>query len=60
MPADEKIGHVCVCVCGVRYNVEIVGLAGSFFWLVAAKVRVPDSSSFSQLNLHETDETKVV
>lgn len=51
---------MCVCVCGVRYNVEIVGLAGCFFWLVAAKVRVPDSSSFSQLNLHETDETKVV
>ena len=29
------------------------------FAMVAAWVRVPDSSAFSQLNLHETDETKV-
>ena len=33
---------------------------GVFFWMVAARVRVPGSSPFSQLNLHETDEAKVV
>ena len=31
-----------------------------FFWLLAARVCVPDGSSFSQLQLHETDKSKFV